>query len=162
MKFKIKWANEHLIPLASEDFNSKISPKFKSKVLEQCECYITLLMVPWGIIFVQMLNSLLCSRSQEAILDLKRIRLNYLRTWFVPDVIAAFPIGYILLFAVKENDNTFWMQRNIIRQKVLRFKVHTHTEAPLWSTHTQKNNTEDNNADDSIFFFSCTVNMEEI
>lgn len=54
-----------------------------------------------------MLNSLLCSRSQEAILDLKRIRLNYLRTWFVPDVIAAFPIGYILLFAVKENDNTF-------------------------------------------------------
>uniref|UniRef100_A0A3P8VIU7 Potassium/sodium hyperpolarization-activated cyclic nucleotide-gated channel 1-like n=1 Tax=Cynoglossus semilaevis TaxID=244447 RepID=A0A3P8VIU7_CYNSE len=37
--------------------------------------------------------------EQEAILDLKRIRLNYLRTWFVPDVIAAFPIGYILLFA---------------------------------------------------------------
>ncbi|XP_076027815.1 hyperpolarization activated cyclic nucleotide-gated potassium channel 5 [Genypterus blacodes] len=35
----------------------------------------------------------------EAILDLKRIRANYLKTWFIPDVIAAFPIGYILLFA---------------------------------------------------------------
>ncbi|XP_058469700.1 potassium/sodium hyperpolarization-activated cyclic nucleotide-gated channel 1 isoform X2 [Solea solea] len=37
--------------------------------------------------------------SEEAVLDIKRIRLNYLRTWFIPDVIAAFPIGYILLFA---------------------------------------------------------------
>ncbi|AWP13541.1 putative potassium/sodium hyperpolarization-activated cyclic nucleotide-gated channel 4-like [Scophthalmus maximus] len=37
--------------------------------------------------------------SEEAILDIKRIRLSYLRTWFIPDVIAAFPIGYILLFA---------------------------------------------------------------
>ncbi|KAK1902912.1 Potassium/sodium hyperpolarization-activated cyclic nucleotide-gated channel 2 [Dissostichus eleginoides] len=37
--------------------------------------------------------------GEEAILDLKRIRLSYLRTWFIPDVIAAFPIGYILLFA---------------------------------------------------------------
>lgn len=43
------------------------------------------------------------SRSQEAILDIKRIRVSYLRTWFIPDVIAAFPIGYILLFAVKIN-----------------------------------------------------------
>lgn len=37
---------------------------------------------------------------QEAILDIKQIRVCYLRTWFIPDVIAAFPIGYILLFAV--------------------------------------------------------------
>ncbi|KAJ4932988.1 hypothetical protein JOQ06_029826 [Pogonophryne albipinna] len=37
--------------------------------------------------------------GEEAILDIKRIRLSYLRTWFIPDVIAAFPIGYILLFA---------------------------------------------------------------
>ncbi|XP_061579304.1 potassium/sodium hyperpolarization-activated cyclic nucleotide-gated channel 1 [Cololabis saira] len=37
--------------------------------------------------------------AEEAILDLKLIRANYLRTWFIPDVIAAFPIGYILLFA---------------------------------------------------------------
>lgn len=43
---------------------------------------------------------LLCSVLQEAILDIKRIRVSYLRTWFIPDVIAAFPIGYILLFAV--------------------------------------------------------------
>lgn len=41
--------------------------------------------------------------SQEAILDIKRIRVSYLRTWFIPDVIAAFPIGYILLFAVIMN-----------------------------------------------------------
>uniref|UniRef100_A0AAQ5XW91 Cyclic nucleotide-binding domain-containing protein n=1 Tax=Amphiprion ocellaris TaxID=80972 RepID=A0AAQ5XW91_AMPOC len=38
--------------------------------------------------------------AEEAILDIKRIRVSYLRTWFIPDVIAAFPIGYILLFAV--------------------------------------------------------------
>lgn len=44
---------------------------------------------------------MLSSPSQEAILDIKRIRVSYLRTWFIPDVIAAFPIGYILLFAVK-------------------------------------------------------------
>ncbi|XP_073330055.1 hyperpolarization activated cyclic nucleotide-gated potassium channel 5 [Pagrus major] len=37
--------------------------------------------------------------GEEAILDIKRIRVSYLRTWFIPDVIAAFPIGYILLFA---------------------------------------------------------------
>ncbi|XP_046903572.1 potassium/sodium hyperpolarization-activated cyclic nucleotide-gated channel 1 [Hypomesus transpacificus] len=37
--------------------------------------------------------------SEVAILDLKQIRLCYLRTWFIPDVIAAFPIGYILLIA---------------------------------------------------------------
>lgn len=40
---------------------------------------------------------------QAAILDLKEIRVSYLRTWFIPDVIAAFPIGYILLFAVIMN-----------------------------------------------------------
>lgn len=51
-------------------------------------------------IFIHLLNLLLCSLSQEAILDIKRIRVSYLRTWFIPDVIAAFPIGYILLFAV--------------------------------------------------------------
>ena len=48
-------------------------------------------------IFIHLLCSLF---SQEAILDIKRIRVSYLRTWFIPDVIAAFPIGYILLFAV--------------------------------------------------------------
>ncbi|XP_024116361.1 potassium/sodium hyperpolarization-activated cyclic nucleotide-gated channel 1 [Oryzias melastigma] len=37
--------------------------------------------------------------AEEAILDIKQIRVNYLRTWFIPDIIAAFPIGYILLFA---------------------------------------------------------------
>lgn len=37
--------------------------------------------------------------AEAAILDLKEIRVSYLRTWFIPDVIAAFPIGYILLFA---------------------------------------------------------------
>ncbi|XP_023193182.1 potassium/sodium hyperpolarization-activated cyclic nucleotide-gated channel 1-like [Xiphophorus maculatus] len=37
--------------------------------------------------------------AEEAILDIKKIRVSYLRTWFIPDVIAAFPIGYILLFA---------------------------------------------------------------
>ncbi|XP_061826855.1 hyperpolarization activated cyclic nucleotide-gated potassium channel 5 isoform X2 [Nerophis lumbriciformis] len=37
--------------------------------------------------------------GEEAILDIKQIRVSYLRTWFIPDVIAAFPIGYILLFA---------------------------------------------------------------
>ncbi|XP_068184531.1 hyperpolarization activated cyclic nucleotide-gated potassium channel 5 [Antennarius striatus] len=37
--------------------------------------------------------------SEEAILDIKQIRVSYLRSWFIPDVIAAFPIGYILLFA---------------------------------------------------------------
>uniref|UniRef100_A0A8C8E0D4 Ion transport N-terminal domain-containing protein n=1 Tax=Oryzias sinensis TaxID=183150 RepID=A0A8C8E0D4_9TELE len=43
--------------------------------------------------------------AEEAILDIKQIRVNYLRTWFIPDVIAAFPIGYILLFAVKMETN---------------------------------------------------------
>lgn len=50
--------------------------------------------------FIYLLTLLLCSVLQEAILDIKRIRVSYLRTWFIPDVIAAFPIGYILLFAV--------------------------------------------------------------
>lgn len=54
-------------------------------------------------IFIHLLNVLLCCLSQEAILDIKRIRVSYLRTWFIPDVIAAFPIGYILLFAVIMN-----------------------------------------------------------
>lgn len=51
-------------------------------------------------VFIYLLTLLLCSVLQEAILDIKRIRVSYLRTWFIPDVIAAFPIGYILLFAV--------------------------------------------------------------
>ncbi|TNN03581.1 hypothetical protein fugu_000610 [Takifugu bimaculatus] len=42
---------------------------------------------------------------EEAILDIKRIRVSYLRTWFIPDVIAAFPIGYILLFADLQYNN---------------------------------------------------------
>ncbi|CAL8240452.1 unnamed protein product [Merluccius merluccius] len=37
--------------------------------------------------------------SEVAILDVKQIRVSYLRSWFLLDVIAAFPIGYILLFA---------------------------------------------------------------
>ena len=37
---------------------------------------------------------------QVAILDVKQIRVSYLRSWFLLDVIAAFPIGYILFFAV--------------------------------------------------------------
>lgn len=51
-------------------------------------------------VFIHLFNLLLCFFSQEAILDIKQIRVSYLRTWFIPDVIAAFPIGYILLFAV--------------------------------------------------------------
>ncbi|KAM9802637.1 hyperpolarization activated cyclic nucleotide-gated potassium channel 5 [Syngnathus typhle] len=42
---------------------------------------------------------IISENGEEAILDIKRIRVCYLRTWFIPDVIAAFPIGYILLFA---------------------------------------------------------------
>ncbi|KAL6484815.1 hypothetical protein MHYP_G00068600 [Metynnis hypsauchen] len=37
--------------------------------------------------------------SEAAILDLKCIRQNYLKSWFIPDVIAAFPVGYIILIA---------------------------------------------------------------
>lgn len=37
--------------------------------------------------------------SEVAILDVKQIRMIYLKSWFIPDVIAAFPIGYILLIA---------------------------------------------------------------
>ncbi|CAL8370605.1 unnamed protein product [Arctogadus glacialis] len=37
--------------------------------------------------------------SEVAILDVKQIRVSYLRSWFLLDVIAAFPIGYILFFA---------------------------------------------------------------
>ncbi|CAB1328851.1 unnamed protein product [Coregonus sp. 'balchen'] len=37
--------------------------------------------------------------SEVAILDIKKIRVIYLKSWFIPDVIAAFPIGYILLIA---------------------------------------------------------------
>uniref|UniRef100_A0A3Q1CIL3 Cyclic nucleotide-binding domain-containing protein n=1 Tax=Amphiprion ocellaris TaxID=80972 RepID=A0A3Q1CIL3_AMPOC len=51
--------------------------------------------------------------EDEAILDIKRIRVSYLRTWFIPDVIAAFPIGYILLFAVI-------MNRLLRQQKMMR------------------------------------------
>lgn len=51
-------------------------------------------------ILIHLLILLLRPLLQEAILDIKRIRVCYLRTWFIPDVIAAFPIGYILLFAV--------------------------------------------------------------
>ncbi|KAA0715866.1 Potassium/sodium hyperpolarization-activated cyclic nucleotide-gated channel 1 [Triplophysa tibetana] len=38
--------------------------------------------------------------SEGAVLDLKRIRQHYLKSWFVPDMVAAFPVGYILLIAV--------------------------------------------------------------
>uniref|UniRef100_A0A8C1GEL3 Hyperpolarization activated cyclic nucleotide-gated potassium channel 5 n=1 Tax=Cyprinus carpio TaxID=7962 RepID=A0A8C1GEL3_CYPCA len=38
--------------------------------------------------------------SEGAILDLKSIRQHYLKSWFLPDMIAAFPVGYILLIAV--------------------------------------------------------------
>ncbi|RXN18137.1 potassium sodium hyperpolarization-activated cyclic nucleotide-gated channel 1-like protein [Labeo rohita] len=37
--------------------------------------------------------------SEGAILDLKSIRQRYLKSWFVPDMVAAFPVGYILLIA---------------------------------------------------------------
>uniref|UniRef100_A0AAZ3SRF5 Cyclic nucleotide-binding domain-containing protein n=1 Tax=Oncorhynchus tshawytscha TaxID=74940 RepID=A0AAZ3SRF5_ONCTS len=37
--------------------------------------------------------------SEVAILDIKKISVIYLKSWFIPDVIAAFPIGYILLIA---------------------------------------------------------------
>ncbi|XP_016143951.1 potassium/sodium hyperpolarization-activated cyclic nucleotide-gated channel 1-like [Sinocyclocheilus grahami] len=37
--------------------------------------------------------------SEGAILDLKSIRQQYLKGWFIPDVVAAFPVGYILLIA---------------------------------------------------------------
>ncbi|KAG9271355.1 potassium/sodium hyperpolarization-activated cyclic nucleotide-gated channel 1-like isoform X1 [Astyanax mexicanus] len=37
--------------------------------------------------------------GEAAILDLKCIRQNYLKSWFVPDMIAAFPVGYIILIA---------------------------------------------------------------
>ncbi|CAL8372260.1 unnamed protein product [Arctogadus glacialis] len=43
--------------------------------------------------------------SEVAILDLKQIRISYLRSWFIPDVIAAFPIGYILFFADLQYNN---------------------------------------------------------
>ena len=42
---------------------------------------------------------------QVAILDVKQIRVSYLRSWFLLDVIAAFPIGYILFFAVSPDSN---------------------------------------------------------
>ncbi|KAK2868995.1 hypothetical protein Q7C36_000866 [Tachysurus vachellii] len=37
--------------------------------------------------------------NEDTILDLKSIRQNYLKSWFLPDMIAAFPVGYILLIA---------------------------------------------------------------
>ena len=43
--------------------------------------------------------------QQVAILDVKQIRVSYLRSWFLLDVIAAFPIGYILFFAVSLDSN---------------------------------------------------------
>ncbi|XP_056435263.1 potassium/sodium hyperpolarization-activated cyclic nucleotide-gated channel 1-like [Gadus chalcogrammus] len=51
--------------------------------------------------------------SEVAILDLKQIRISYLRSWFIPDVIAAFPIGYILFFAVQfEQTDRIWSGAN--------------------------------------------------
>ncbi len=75
---------------------------------------VKLYMCSWHVlhsIFIHLLNPLLCSFHQEAILDIKRIRVSYLRTWFIPDVIAAFPIGYILLFAV--------IIRRLLRQQIV-------------------------------------------
>lgn len=46
-------------------------------------------------------NITISSITQAAILDLKSIRRNYLKSWFVPDIIAAFPVGYIILIAVR-------------------------------------------------------------
>uniref|UniRef100_A0A8C1SV17 Hyperpolarization activated cyclic nucleotide-gated potassium channel 5 n=1 Tax=Cyprinus carpio TaxID=7962 RepID=A0A8C1SV17_CYPCA len=37
--------------------------------------------------------------SEGAILDLKSIRQQYLKSWFIPDMVAALPVGYILLIA---------------------------------------------------------------
>ncbi|XP_066542021.1 potassium/sodium hyperpolarization-activated cyclic nucleotide-gated channel 1-like [Hoplias malabaricus] len=42
---------------------------------------------------------IISENSEAAILDLKCIRQNYLKSWFIPDMIAAFPVGYIILVA---------------------------------------------------------------
>ncbi len=51
----------------------------------------------------------------------KRIRVSYLRTWFIPDVIAAFPIGYILLFAVIMSR---LLRQETVNNVLLYFSVH--------------------------------------
>lgn len=60
---------------------------------------------------------------QEAILDIKQIRVNYLRTWFIPDVIAAFPIGYILLFAVKMETSKQKKHFNFMNRAITSFDM---------------------------------------
>uniref|UniRef100_A0A3B4DQ47 Cyclic nucleotide-binding domain-containing protein n=1 Tax=Pygocentrus nattereri TaxID=42514 RepID=A0A3B4DQ47_PYGNA len=44
--------------------------------------------------------------SEAAILDLKCIRQNYLKSWFIPDVIAAFPVGYIILIDLQYHSDS--------------------------------------------------------
>lgn len=45
---------------------------------------------------------------QTAVLDLKKIRISYLKSWFIPDLIAAFPVGYILLIAVMGQSSQYF------------------------------------------------------
>lgn len=45
---------------------------------------------------------------QAAVLDLKKIRISYLKSWFIPDLIAAFPVGYILLIAVMGQSSQYF------------------------------------------------------
>ncbi|KAG7260148.1 hypothetical protein CRUP_014134 [Coryphaenoides rupestris] len=61
--------------------------------------FLNLIGIPMEIAFLDGVNSLGWEGFNVAILDVKQIRVSYLRSWFLLDVIAAFPIGYILLFA---------------------------------------------------------------
>lgn len=83
----------------------------------QSKCWIIHVMATRAARHLRLLD--LLSSSQEAILDIKRIRVSYLRTWFIPDVIAAFPIGYILLFAV--------IMSRLLRQRPVSCRVKCYT-----------------------------------
>lgn len=114
--FPKKHCSSHQTPLSAFILNKtpKILVQFSVKVY----------MWSWHIlhsIFFHLLNLLLCSFQQEAILDIKRIRVSYLRTWFIPDVIAAFPIGYILLFAVIMSR---LLRQETVNNVLLYFSVH--------------------------------------
>ncbi|KAK7939657.1 hypothetical protein WMY93_002983 [Mugilogobius chulae] len=75
--------------------------------------------------------------AEEVVLDLKEIRVSYLRTWFIPDVIAAFPIGYILLFAdlhYQNDDNPSKankMMRILCGEVILQNPVAVYDDFPL-------------------------------
>ncbi len=68
-------------------------------IKEDSQVRISALDIP-NITLLKFIQRIFLYVTQGAIMDLKSIRQQYIKSWFIPDMVAAFPVGYILLIAV--------------------------------------------------------------